>query len=90
MHTPLLADVVILLERSAGEPREEFPSPQPRAKKWQRIFAPWFNRYPAVEARLLEREIERHAGEAPVLRIRTPEELGELLGALPAAAKATP
>ena len=84
------ADLIILLEPSAADPREEFPSPRPEAKKWRRVFAPWLNRYPGVEARLLGREIDHHAGETPVLRIRTPEEQAAVVAALESAVGARP
>jgi hypothetical protein len=74
------ADLVILFERS-DDPREEFPSPTPQGKVWRRLFGPWLARYPRVEARLLEREIERHDGEAPVLRVRTSDERAAVLEA---------
>ena len=82
------ADLVILLERKAVDPREEFPAPQPQARKWQRIFAPWLNRYPVVEARLLEREIERQSGVAPILRLRTEAEREAVVAAIAQAAGA--
>jgi len=76
------ADLILFLESSAADPRAEFPSPLPQASKWRRLFGPWFKRYPGVEARLLGREIANHAGETPVLRIRTREEQAALVAAL--------
>ena len=81
------ADLVVLDEPAGFDPKVEFPAPQPESPKWRRLFAPWLSRYPGVEARLLERELARHSGDAPVLRLRTAEERVALLAAfkLPAA-----
>jgi hypothetical protein len=67
------ADLVILVEHPGANPKE-FPSPRPDAGKWRRLFSPWLRRYPSVEAGLLGREVARHAGDTPLLRLRTEAE----------------
>jgi hypothetical protein len=82
------ADLVIHSETTSQEAGREFPAPNPEAKKWRLAFSPWLKRYPGVEARLLAKELAGHAHEAPVLRIRNPDEGEIVLAGFVAAASA--
>ena len=52
----------------------EDDAPVPAAKRWRFLFAPWWQRYPRTESRLLSKGLAAHAHEAPVFTILTEQE----------------
>ncbi len=76
------ADLILHFEAPRALATDEFPAPNPAARGWRLLFSPWLRRYPVVEAQLLGRELATHAGDAPVLHLRTDDEAEAVLAAL--------